>query len=78
MDAIADKQSLKEWIDQLEDQAMLKNLSLLKRSTEGTDFWNDLPEEAHRAINQAKAEAKEAKGIPHEQVMKEMNERFSQ
>lgn len=78
MKSTIDKQDLKDWIDQLENQAYLVTLQSLKnRSTDG-DFWDDLPEEAKQSIERGKKQLDEGKGIPHEQVMKEVRERFSQ
>ncbi len=70
------KQELIDWIDRLEDQAMLQNLVNLKETTEGKDFWHDLPEEVKEAINRGKKQLDEGKGIPHEQVRKKIKDRF--
>ncbi len=77
MERTVNKQELISWINKLEDPATLKNIQLLKNNAESEqDFWNDLPEETKKAINRAKEELDEGKGIPHEQVMAEMRTRF--
>ncbi|MDZ7657648.1 hypothetical protein [Fodinibius sp.] len=71
-----DKQDLKDWIDQLDNKAYLVTLQSMKNRSTGEDFWDNLPEETKQNINQAKKEAKEGKGIPHEKVMKQVRDRF--
>lgn len=78
MDSRIDKQDLKDWIDQLDNQAYLVTLQSMKNRSTGGDFWDDLPEEAKQSIKRGKKQLDEGKGIPHEQAMKEVRERFSQ
>lgn len=77
METTVNKQELIDWIEELEDPAMLENIKLLKESAESEkDFRDDLPEEAKKAISQAKRELDEGKGIPHDEVMSEVKDRF--
>lgn len=76
MKSTIDKQGLKDWIDRLENQAYLVTLQSMKNRSTGEDFWHNLPKATKQAINQAKKEAKEGKGIPHEQVMQQVRDRF--
>lgn len=72
----ADKKELIDWITKLDEQAMLVTLQSIKKNSEGGDFWNDLPHETQKAIDKAKIQLREGKGIPHEEVMDEMREHF--
>lgn len=76
MKSTIDKQELIDWIHDLDNLSLLVTLQSMKRKTSEEDFWHDLSEETKQAINQAKKEAEEGKGIPHEQVMREMDQRF--
>lgn len=40
------------------------------------DFWPTLPTEVQQAIQKAKLELKQGKGIAHFEVMNEMEQRF--
>ena len=72
---IALKYKILEKIIQSDDDVLLNEIdSLLKISQ--NDFWHDLPNETRRAINNAKIELDRGEGIPHEQVMSEIRERF--
>jgi len=76
MNSIVDKQELIDWIEGLDNEALLVTLQSMKNNASGGDFWDELPEEAKQAINKAKKEAEDGKGIPHRKVMEEMRERF--
>ena len=71
-----DKQELIDWIEGLDNEALLVTLQSMKNNASGGDFWDELPEETKQAIDKAKKEAEDGKGIPHRKVMKEMRERF--
>jgi len=72
---VALKYKILEKIIQSEDNVLLNEIdSLLKISQ--NDFWQDLPNEAKQAIDKAKVELDRGEGIPHEQVMLEIRERF--
>jgi predicted transcriptional regulator len=78
MKSTIDKKELIEWIERLDNEALLVTLQSMKDRSTGEDFWDDLPEEVKQAIDKGKKQLEEGKGIPHEQVMKEINERLSQ
>lgn len=42
----------------------------------GFDFWIELPEPLKRLINEAKAQLDKGEGIPHDEVMAAVRERF--
>ena len=44
--------------------------------TKKKDFWPDLPQEAKLVIEQAKTELDNRQGIPHEEVMSEIQSRI--
>jgi len=77
MNTQADKEELIEWINKLTDPKTLEHIKSLKTAIESkTDFWQDLPAEVKQAINKGKRELDKGKGIPHDQVMDEVRERF--
>lgn len=76
MNTAIDKQELIDWIEGLDNEALLVTLQSMKNNASGGDFWDELPEETKQAIVKAKKESEDGKGIPHRKVMKEMRERF--
>lgn len=77
METTVNKQELIDWIKELEDPAILRNINLLKESLKSEkDFWDELPEETRKTINEARRELDEGKGIPHDEVISEVKERF--
>ncbi|HEY4325444.1 MAG TPA: hypothetical protein VGN20_15720 [Mucilaginibacter sp.] len=69
------KYKIAEMIIQLNDDALpneIKSLAGLPDS----DFWNDVPDECKKTINQAKEELDKGEGIPHSQVMVDVKARF--
>jgi hypothetical protein len=72
---IAQKYKIVEKIMQSEDDVLLNEINSLL-STSKNDFWFDLPDGVKQSINQAKSELDRGEGIPHEQVMAEIRERF--
>lgn len=40
------------------------------------DFWNELPEEVKQAIEKAKDEMDRGEGMPHDEVIERIRERF--
>jgi len=69
---ISTKYKLVEKIIQTEDDHLLNEVkSLLGVSDE--DFWTTLPEPLKQAISKAKTELDNNEGIPHQQVMDEVN-----
>ena len=76
MNTTIDKQELIDWINELDDAAILATLQSLKNKSSKSDFWSDLPKETKQAIQKAKTQLEEGKGISHQQVMQEVRERF--
>jgi hypothetical protein len=74
MDSVS-KYKIVEKIIQTDDDTLLGEIeSLLNLSQH--NFWNDITTEVKNAINQAKAELDRGEGIPHSDVMAEINKRF--
>ena len=72
---IALKYKIVEKIVQTNDDTLLNEIKSLVGLSE-VDFWNDLPQEVKKAVNQAKDELDRGEGIPHLQVMTEIKSRF--
>ncbi|NGP87118.1 hypothetical protein [Fodinibius halophilus] len=76
MENTIDKQELIEWINDLDNQALLVTLQSMKNNATDGDFWDDISEETKQAISTAKAQLDEGKGISHDEVMRQIRERF--
>jgi predicted transcriptional regulator len=77
MNTHPDKKELIEWISNLTDPKTLEKIKSLKTAIESdTDFFQDLPEEVKQSINKGISELDDGRGIPHDQVMKEIRERI--
>lgn len=72
--AATNKKELIDWINQLEDQAMLQNLKMLKEETEGKDWWNEISEPEKAGIDRGLADSKAGRTTPHQQVRKSYEE----
>lgn len=77
MDLRAEKLSLLEWLAGLNDPETLKEFITLKKSKE-VDWWDEISEEERSAIDEGLAQLDRGEGIPHEQVMKEMREKYKE
>lgn len=64
------KQELIDWIDQLEDQAMLENVDMLKKASEGSDWWNEISEAEKESIKQGREDIKEGRTISKKEFLK--------
>lgn len=76
MDLQAEKLSLLEWLAGLNDPKTLKEFITLKKSKE-VDWWDEISEDEQAAINEGLAQLDRGEGIPHEQVMKEVREKYN-
>ena len=75
MDIRAEKLSLLEWLAGLNDPKTLKEFISLKKSREA-DWWDEISEEERLAINEGLAQLDRGEGIAHDQVMKEVREKY--
>lgn len=65
-----DKQELKNWIGQLDDQGILEGIQSLKESTETTLSWDNLPEVVKKGIEQGREDIKAGRVISNEEFWK--------
>jgi hypothetical protein len=72
---IALKYKIVEKIIQSNDDGVLNEINSLLGLAED-DFWVDLPTEVKQAINKAKDQLDKGEGIPHDDVMAKMRDRF--
>jgi hypothetical protein len=72
---IALKYKIVEKIIQSEDEQLLSEIGSILGVPEN-DFWEELPEEVKQSINKAKTELDNGEGIPHNEVMAGVRERF--
>ncbi len=74
------KVNLHDLIENIEDENFLNAIYvLLTQKTEigeETEKWEDLPEEVRKDIDEAIMEADRGEGIPHEQVMQTIKEKY--
>ena len=75
MDIQATKIELIHWLTELQDTDILKQLTAIKG---GQDWWDAISSEERLAIDEGLAELDRGEGIPHEDVMKRVQERFNQ
>ena len=75
MDIRAEKLSLLEWLAGLNDPKTLKEFITLKKSKE-VDWWDEISEEERSAIDEVLAQLNRGESIPHEQVLKEVREKY--
>jgi len=75
MDIQAEKLRLIEWLAGLNDTRTLNEFITLKKARE-IDWWDEISEAERSAIDQGLAQLDRGEGIPHEQVMKEVREKY--
>jgi uncharacterized protein (UPF0147 family) len=73
---ISVKYKIVEKIIQSNDDKILNQIKALLNAPE-PDFWDDIPENVQKAINEAKAQLDRGEGIPHSQVMTDVRSRFT-
>ena len=73
-DALSIKKEVQQWVDGLEDRETLNVLYQLKKSASTARY--ELSQEELRAVNEGIAELEKSRTIPHEQVMKEVREKY--
>ena len=73
MDIQSTKMNLINWLSTIQDPEVLNQLMLIKS---GQDWWNEISEEERSAIDEGILELDQGKGIPHEEVMNKMREKF--
>lgn len=76
MDIQAEKLRLIEWIAGLNDAKTIKEFLVLKKSKE-VDWWDGTSEEERLSIKQGLAELDRGESTPHEEVMREVREKYN-
>ena len=76
MDLQNTKTSLIEWLQQLQDRSLLKELETVAKSHTRGDWWDALPNEAKDSIPRGNQGYLEGWGISHEEAKKRFSERF--
>ena len=76
MDLRAEKLNLLEWLGGLNDPEILEEFITLKKSRD-VDWWDEISEEEQSAIDEGITQLNRGEGIPHEQVMKEIREKYN-
>lgn len=71
MNTHTDKQQLKKWIDQIEDQAILEGLQAFRESTQKTTSWAALPSAVKQGIKAGQEDIKAGRVISNEDFWKE-------
>lgn len=70
MDLNAEKKSLIDWINSLNDETTIERLKLLKDNTPENDWWDELSSAEIASIERGKADAKAKRLTSHEDVKK--------
>lgn len=80
MDTLALKRELTEKINKIENTELLSNLNNIVNDL--MDFqkdyvlWEELPDDVKKRIELAESQIELGKGIPHEEVVKDINKRL--
>ncbi|MBX2944282.1 MAG: hypothetical protein KF725_00500 [Cyclobacteriaceae bacterium] len=80
MDEAGVKKEIAQKINRINDVRILESLDsivddLLAKSL-GKDFWDDLPEALKSGIQKAEKDLTDGKGLPHQDVMAEIKEKY--
>lgn len=70
MDTHTDKQELKQWIDQIEDQTIIEGLQSLKQSTQKAASWDTLPPAVKKGIKEGRKDIKAGRVISNDNFWK--------
>ena len=77
MNLQAKKLELVQLILNTEKKAVLEKVEALLKNEKDGDWWDELSEAERRAIEEGIAEADRGELIPHEEVMKELKEKYN-
>ncbi|PAU93542.1 hypothetical protein CK503_10305 [Aliifodinibius salipaludis] len=72
----ANKKELINWIIQLEDQAMIENVSMLKEGSEGKDWWNEISEVEKAGIKRGMDDVENGRTLSNEEFIKKHADRL--
>ena len=80
METMELKSELISLIESIEDNNILSAIYLLlakqQDKVEEKDFWDELPEYVKAGIEEGLAQSERGEGIPHDEVMKQINEKY--
>ncbi|MEO8211307.1 MAG: hypothetical protein ABI840_12175 [bacterium] len=69
MNLQSEKQSLIEWISQLEDESIIEDIKMFREnSTNGKDWWDELTDEQKISIERGLKDVEEGNVVPYSQV----------
>lgn len=75
MNPTINKKELIDWLDKLEDQAILETIQSIKNSQTKGDWWDDLPEAAKKGIKRGESDVEAGRVQSSENFWKEINRR---
>jgi predicted transcriptional regulator len=73
------KKEIIDRINEIEDEQQLLRIQVMIEKLVATstgDFWDELPDEVKKSIEAGLKDVDEGRTTPHEQVLKEMKEKF--
>lgn len=76
MDAQASRKYIIQWLQQVNDVRILKELESLARSHQEGDWWQSTSEAAKASILQGHQEYMNGKGIPHDEAKQILKKRL--
>ena len=76
MDIQAEKLQLIEWLAGLSDAKTIKEFITLKKSME-VDWWDEISEAERISIQNGEEELNRGEGIPNEEVMNEVRNKYN-
>lgn len=65
-----------EWLIHVQDKSVLNQIDFLRKSEEIK--WSSLSDKEREAIEQGIQELEDGKGIPHENVIKDLRKKYNQ
>jgi len=81
MDTNTVRKEIVKKIDQINDPRILENLDViiddLLAKSHGKDFWDDLSDSLKSGIERAEQDFNNEKGIPHEEVFRDLKNKYS-
>ena len=76
MNLQAKKLELVQLILNTEKSSVLEKVEAVFKKEKGSDWWDEISEAEQKAIEKGITEAESRKLIPHEEVMKEVKEKY--
>lgn len=74
MNTTIDKQELIDWINEMNDPAMLENLKMIKASAEGEDWWDEISDAAKESIRRGEEDIKAGRVYTSEELWKKIRQ----